>query len=232
MSRDTIKKNLMSPQRRLANKKTILAALFFSFLCVPKELNGFHIAKVAVSSRKGELLLSKTNVDDSSLLQCWSKRVHVAGIRASSELAVALFLLYGSTICAPVQAATTEPAEIRGIKLNPLNSLTFNYRGADFSGLDASTLGSQPTISYKDFLERLSLGEVEYVEFLAPNGDEAYVTLKAKVGDKEKPAPIRIGAGYPIEQSDGWSSPAFAIRSVKDKGVPYKFIVPGLEKYK
>jgi len=68
MSRDSIKKNVMSPQRRLADKKSILAVLFFSFLCVPKELNGFHIAKVPVSSRKGELPASKMKVDDSSLL--------------------------------------------------------------------------------------------------------------------------------------------------------------------
>jgi len=61
----------------------------------------------------------------------------------------------------------------------------------------------------------------------APDGDVAYATLKGKEG-----TPIRIGAGYPIEQHDGWSSPAFAVRTVKNAGVPYKFTVPGLEKYK
>jgi len=39
-------------------------------------------------------------------------------------------------------------------------------------------------------------------------------------------------SGYPVEESKGWSSPAFVIRSVKDKGVPYKFIVPELDKFK
>ena len=38
--------------------------------------------------------------------------------------------------------------------------------------------------------------------------------------------------GYPIEQHDGYSSPAFAIRAVKNAGVPYKFVVPALSAYK
>ncbi len=81
-----------------------------------------------------------------------------------------------------------------------------------------------PTPLTQEFLDRLSSGDVSYVEFLAPNGDRAY----AQVGEKR----IRIGEGYPVEQSKGWSSPAFAIRSVKDKGVPYRFVVPELEKYR
>ena len=28
--------------------------------------------------------------------------------------------------------------------------------------------------------------------------------------------------GYPIEDPEGWSSPAFVVKSVKKKGVPYK----------
>ena len=43
---------------------------------------------------------------------------------------------------------------------------------------------------------------------------------------------IRIGEGYPIEQHDGYSSPAFAIRTVKNANVPYKFVVPALAKSK
>ena len=64
-----------------------------------------------------------------------------------------------------------------------------------------------------------------FVEFLAPDGDVAYATFK----DGEQK--IRIGEGYPIEQHDGYSSPLFCVRAVKNAGVPYKFTVKGLAKY-
>jgi hypothetical protein len=101
----------------------------------------------------------------------------------------------------------------------------FQYRGNDFSGLKVEDLVDEPSISYQDFVERLKKGDVTYVEFLAPYGDAAYATL---AGSKD---PVRIGAGYPIEQHDGYSSPAFAIRAVQNSGVPYKFVVPGLAKF-
>ena len=63
--------------------------------------------------------------------------------------------------------------------------------------------------------------QVEFVEFMAPNGDAAYATFKPQEGEN-KEAPIRIGEGYPIEDPEGWSSPAFVVKSVKKKGVPYK----------
>ena len=72
------------------------------------------------------------------------------------------------------------------------------------------------------------------MDFLAPNGDAAYATLRSAVeGDessttKESNEPIRIGEGYPVEDPTGWSSPAFVIKAVAKKGVPYKFVVPGL----
>jgi len=118
-----------------------------------------------------------------------------------------------------------------GVPLTPFNGLTFNYRGGtNNNGLDASTL-NEPSIPYVDFLKRLDDGDVEFVEFLAPNGDAAYATFKPKEGE-EKSKPIRIGEGYPIEDPEGWSSPAFVVKSVKKKGVPYKFTVPALAKYK
>lgn len=70
-----------------------------------------------------------------------------------------------------------------------------------------------------------------FVEFLAPHGEKAYVTFKAKKGEPE-PTPIRIGQGYPTMSKDSWSSPDYVIRSVSNFGVPYKFSVPLLEKYK
>ena len=145
---------------------------------------------------------------------------------------------------APALAGETR----QGIDLTPFNSLSFQYRGSDFGGLDGSSV-EEPTITYKDFLERLGKGEVEFVEFIAPDGDVAYATLKAPAtggegqgegegvgggggrGATRQNQRIRIGEGFPIEQHDGWSSPAFAIKTVKKFGVPYKFTVPGLEKY-
>lgn len=112
-----------------------------------------------------------------------------------------------------------------------MKRLIFNYRNSGFGGLDEDDL-DEPSVSYQEFCERLGKGEVEFVEFLAPDGDAAYATFKGSGKEGEaKSAPIRIGEGYPIEQHDGWSSPAFAVRTVKNAGVPYKFTVPGLAKY-
>lgn len=99
----------------------------------------------------------------------------------------------------------------------------------EFTGQRASDI-KEPSISYKDFLTKLSAGEVTFVKFLAPDGDIAYATFKAPEGESAAP-PIRIGEGYPVEQHDGLQSPAFAIRNVKEKGVPYKFVVPGLDAF-
>jgi hypothetical protein len=114
------------------------------------------------------------------------------------------------------------------IPITPFNGLIFNYRNSDVPfGLDASTLGDEPSVPFKEFADRLQKGEVKFVDFQAPFGDVAYVTFKE--GDGK---PIRIGEGYPIEQHDGWSSPAFVVRAVENQNVPYKFSVPGLEKYR
>lgn len=79
-------------------------------------------------------------------------------------------------------------------------------------------------------MEKLNSDQVDFVEFLAPNGDAAYATFKSsgESGTTTKSKPIRIGEGYPIEDPEGWSSPAFVIKAVAKKGVPYKFVVPGL----
>jgi hypothetical protein len=93
---------------------------------------------------------------------------------------------------------------------------------------------------------------------MAPSGDVAYVTFKAGKGQKKK-EPIRIGQGYPINKKGSWSSPDYVIRvssffivlkegftvsnnshtlpaflrqSVSNFGVPYKFTVPALAKYR
>jgi hypothetical protein len=113
-------------------------------------------------------------------------------------------------------------AEVRGTPVNAFNSLMFQYRGNTFDGLSEQEI-DEPSISYLDFCSKLKTGDVTFVEFLAPYGDVAFATLKSNNG-----RPIRVGAGYPIEQHDGYSSPAFAIRTVSNAGVPYKFTVPAL----
>ena len=145
-------------------------------------------------------------------------------------------------------------AEVRGTAVTPFNGLAFQYRGSDFAGLKASDI-DEPSVSYNEFMQRLKAGEVKFVEFLAPDGDKAYATFLDKDGKPQQP--IRIGEGkhkdcangvgkspsdfgisnyscfclgYPIEQHDGYSSPAFAIRAVKNANVPYRFSVPALAK--
>jgi hypothetical protein len=123
-------------------------------------------------------------------------------------------------------AADNAGAEVRGTPVTPFNSLMFQYRGNTFNGLSEQEI-DEPSISYLDCCSKLKTGDVTFVEFLAPYGDVAYATLKSNNPNGQQ-RPIRVGAGYPIEQHDGYSSPAFAIRTVSNAGVPYKFTVPAL----
>jgi len=126
---------------------------------------------------------------------------------------------------AAAPAFADQEAEYRqGNQVTAFNGLSFNYRGGEFGGLDASAI-DEPTVTYKDFNDKLKAGEVEFVEFMAPDGDVAYATFK---GEEKK---TRIGEGYPIEQHDGYSSPLFCVRAVKNANVPYKFTVAGLAKF-
>jgi hypothetical protein len=150
--------------------------------------------------------------------------------RRRSLFVTASALVTSAIIVPSLPAKADTGAEVRGTKLTPLNGLAFNYRGTDYGGLTAAEI-NEPSISYADFMVKLKAGEVELVEFLAPDGDTAYATLKPKVG-AGKESPIRIGEGYPVEQHDGFSSPAFAVRAVKNAGVAYKFTVPALQAYK
>jgi len=109
--------------------------------------------------------------------------------------------------------------------VNPFNSACMGFgcadaNGLDFSGAPAPPSGT-PSISYLDFLKALDNKEVNFVELLPPNGDEAYATLKKEDGSLADP--ILIGEGWPTEQAHGWSSPLFVIRILENKGVPYKY---------
>eukprot|EP00980_Cylindrotheca_fusiformis_P007808 scaffold1669_cov129-Cylindrotheca_fusiformis.AAC.19 len=162
---------------------------------------------------------NKNHASSSSLLEAADdRRSFLAG---SAAAVVPLFV--------PPALAAQEPEYRQGIEVNAFNGLIFNYRGGDFGGLDASTL-NEPSVPYIEFCEKLKAGEVAFVEFMAPDGDAAYVTFKSKDG-QSKMDPIRIGQGYPTEQHDGYSSPLFVVRTVKNFGVPYKFTVPGLSKF-
>jgi len=93
------------------------------------------------------------------------------------------------------------------------SSLLTTIAAADNSpqGLDGSTL-NEPSVPYSYFLDALDKGNVEFVEFLAPSGDKAYVTFKAIEGVCTNCRPVRIGEGYPVEQAMGIQSPAFVVK--------------------
>jgi len=126
-----------------------------------------------------------------------------------------------------------DPKSVVGREIQSFNGLIYNFKNTALDGgLDASKL-KEPSVPFIEFGERMKNGEVSLVEFYAPNGEVAYATFKPKEGEKgAKEERIRIGQGYPTESKDSWSSPAFVIRSVSNFGVPYKFVVPMLAKYK
>lgn len=180
------------------------------------------------STRASSLTSVAGQVDDKNVVED-DRRSFLQGIASS----------FASAMVAPMAAAAAQEPEFRqGIKVDAFNGLIFNYRGGDFNGLTVQDVGEEPSVSYAEFQKRLAAGEVEYVEFLAPDGDKAYVTFKSasaaastSTTAKSGSSPIRIGEGYPIEKHDGYSSPMFCVRAVKNAGVPYKFVVPSLAKY-
>jgi hypothetical protein len=87
-----------------------------------------------------------------------------------------------------------------------------DYGRPDFNGMpdEEASPGSMP---YPDFLEALRAKKVEGVVFKPPSGDEAY----AIIGGKS----VRMGAGWPVEVSNSWSSPTWVVRILENEGVPY-----------
>ena len=127
-------------------------------------------------------------------------------------LGLGYFTLSLATIAKPsLSRADDEELTRGGVKVTPLNGLAFNYRGTDSQGLDAATL-DEPSVPYAYFLKALDEKNVKFVEFLAPSGNEAYVTFKAIEGVCTECRPIRIGEGYPVEDPRGFSSPAFVVK--------------------
>lgn len=175
-------------------------------------------------------MIPRANADDIADDQSTRRSV----LSSLLTTAVAATVGASSVVYGPSEAfAEAETLERGGVKLTPFNSLAFNYRGGESPTVDATSI-DEVSISYAEFLDKLNSDQVTFVEFLAPNGDAAYATLKSSgtEGDgsdtKSTNKPVRIGEGYPIEDPEGWSSPAFVIKAVAKKGVPYKFVVPGL----
>lgn len=50
-------------------------------------------------------------------------------------------------------------------------------------------------------------------------GDKAYAFLKPAGDASGEPTRIRIGEGYPDEQTNGWSSPLWVVRALNDRNV-------------
>lgn len=140
-----------------------------------------------------------------------------------------------------------DPNSVVGREIRSFNALIKEFKNTALDGgLDASKINGI-SIPFVDFGEQLKNGNVAEVEFMAPSGAEAYVTLKKAVGNvpkkSKKPTPlpegafpagqrIRIGQGYPTGGKNSWSSPDYVIRSVVNFGVPYKFTVPALANFK
>lgn len=124
-----------------------------------------------------------------------------------------------------------DPNSVVGREIQSFNSLIYNFKNTALNGgLDASKL-NEPSIPFTEFGEKMKNGDVTFVEFIAPYGDVAYASIKSGKDGKDVTR-IRIGEGYPLESKDSWSSPAYVIRAVSNFGVPYKFTVPMLARYK
>ena len=159
-----------------------LAALLLAQIC-PAPVGAFSVPAAPRSSPSsavppGQCHQRRADADADADADAGPSPAGGAIGRRSAMSTAAASLLVGA-LALPAGPAPALAGETRqGIDLTPFNSLSFQYRGSDFGGLDGSSV-EEPTITYKDFLERLGKGEVEFVEFIAPDGDVAYATLKA-----------------------------------------------------
>jgi len=93
----------------------------------------------------------------------------------------------------------------------------WEYAAGGYGGLDdkgAEAVVDEESIDYVKFLDAVSDKKVERVDFYGPMGDIAY----AMVGGKK----IRIGEGFPVERSRGYSSPLWVARILDNYRIPYK----------
>lgn len=79
-----------------------------------------------------------------------------------------------------------------GKEIESWNSLIKSFKNNRLDGgLDASKL-NEPSIPFTEFGEKLKNGEVTLVEFMAPNGDVAYATIKTGKGKGKNAKTKRI----------------------------------------
>lgn len=147
-----------------------------------------------------------------------------------------------ASITAAALLSTSQPANAKdaedvkkntavGREIASFRELIYNFNNTALDGgLDASNI-KEPTMSFIEFGKKVQADEVALVEFMAPSGAIAYVTLKPSAKNP-KPKPLRIGQGYPTGGKNSWSSPDYVIRSVVNYHVPYVFTVPALAKVK
>jgi hypothetical protein len=209
-------------------------SVFTALIC----LNASSVAAFT-SSRSANAFLKQKEIS----LDAASSSSNEPTDRRSLLVGGAAAFLAGTTLNPGVGNAAIYPAAKGGYKLGDKNSvvgreirsfndLVYNFKNTALNGgLDGSKIKG-PSVPFIEFGERMKNGEVSFVEFMAPFGEEAYVTFKPKEGEKTSPEPIRIGQGYPTIGKDSWSSPDYVIRSVSNFGVPYKFTVPMLARYK
>ena len=184
-----------------------------------------------------------------TVVQAFSVETRRSFLDASAATAAAVV---GASTLVPTQPAWAEfrlgdPNSVVGREIRSFNALINEFKNTALDGgLDASKI-QEPSMPFVEFGEFMKSGKIAEVEFLAPSGQVAYVTLKGKrdppksgkkpagptemIGSYPAGVPIRIGQGYPTGGKNSWSSPDYVIRSVSNFGVPYKFTVPALKAY-
>jgi len=124
-----------------------------------------------------------------------------------------------------------------------------DYRGQSFDGMPATgaapmvaPITNQPipaaapdSMPYPDFLQAVKDKRVLGVDFIAPNGDEAYALIKDDGAGKrcreydpdatvvDDVCRLRMGTGWPVEVANSWSSPSWVIRILDNNKIPFEF---------
>jgi hypothetical protein len=125
-----------------------------------------------------------------------------------------------------------------------------DYRGQSFDGIPAADappavvpITNRPipsaapsSMPYSDFLQAVKDKRVFGVDLMAPNGDEAYALIKDAAGTGKRCSEydpnarvvdgacrLRMGAGWPVEVSNSWSSPTWVMRILDNEKIPYRF---------
>jgi hypothetical protein len=134
-------------------------------------------------------LLSSGSVGAWTVPEQQSRRTMLAGGAAA--------VLGALTSAPPPASAKTsgfklgDPNSVVGREIRSFNGLVNEFKNTSLDGgLDASKL-NEPSVPFTEFGQKMKDGKVEFVEFIAPNGDVAYVTFKPEKGKKSER--IRIG---------------------------------------